>query len=75
MRAAAEHVNYELQMFTTRCFVLNQALLYLKAKFNKTEYLKSPVVLLVKLLNHSPFTSSQYQQNKTNNQAFSRGMK
>lgn len=75
IRAAAWCVNYELQMFSTRCFVLNQALLYLKAKFNKTEYLKSPVVLLVKLLNHSPFTASQCQQNKTNNHAFSRGMK
>lgn len=70
MRAEAWCVNYELQMFSTRCFVLNQALLYLKAKFNKTEFLKSPVVLLVKLLNHSPFTASQCQQNKTNKRAF-----
>lgn len=48
---------------------------YFKAKFNKYEYLKSPVVLLVKLLNPSFLSAFQCQQNKTDNHSFSQGIK
>lgn len=44
-------------------------------KFNKYESLKTPVLLVVKLLNHFLLLALQCQQNKTDNHSFSQRTK
>lgn len=48
---------------------------YVEAKFNKDEYFKSTVALLVKLLNHSLLPAFHCQQSKADNHSFSQGVK